>query len=388
LTNHFALSPEEQISLYFSKETVARLPPITSSVSDRINFFLLESDGTSTPIRTLKISNDITFVKDIGFGLSVALRDYNLARIIKPHLEAVFNADEAHVFSLFDELSDPETVQALRQASARASTFKNYDNMHTLVTGFKALQEKIAIVIGHIEEQDLVVRDASNSLIARLPADTLREIANDNKIALILLGCETAKIPGITGLSLQVSSFEVAGQLHSALRARTIGEFLETLTPSGMRLVVDNAFDSELGSIIRARLVLASDTPTIGQGIAPSILQVAVVLQPRTKAIEAATTSSLRDWSEAMVCLLVIICIAGIMPARIYDAVNAWVAEMIGEAWEDEAFGVVALILLIYSPWLGLTLTKRGLLFLCVVVLRMRGKMLECTTKLRERRSV
>lgn len=110
----------------------------------------------------------------------------------------------------------------------------------------KSSKDKALIILSHIDGTDVVVEDARGNAIFKTPLATLRKLAKDNNVELVLLGCDTASFIddnsqplGVKGL---YNTATAARRLHTALeKSSNLAELLQGLVSKDIKLVAYDA---------------------------------------------------------------------------------------------------------------------------------------------------
>lgn len=101
-----------------------------------------------------------------------------------------------------------------------------------------AQREKTVFVVGHVEGDKFVVRDAAGSLKAAVPFSELEDAARRSDAALFLLGCSAGACATASAFLNPVNALDVAGGLKNAIAGRTLGDALTILSRTAGDLVI------------------------------------------------------------------------------------------------------------------------------------------------------
>ncbi len=186
---------------------------------------------------------------------------------IPPHLaskyaEALkarsFQSKEVRFLSL---VRDSATEAAIRNAphvqKANLRESGKVLNLADIEASFKDAKGKTVVLIGHVEGENFVTRNARSEVALSVSIHDLRASASKYGIELIDLGCRTAQQISKDSLGVGVTTrFNTVDAVNSINRAmshsKNYEEFFENLTSGGLKVVVDGEFAR--GSALRAEI--------------------------------------------------------------------------------------------------------------------------------------
>lgn len=197
-------------------------------------FLLANYGGPAWPLRRL---DDHQLLAEVTPSMLVRVSDEVIGDLASL-LDMTFDGRDLRVVSLFDAQADMESIARLRTAASQSHTYQNVESAQAALDAVGTKRGQIVTLVGHVEEKSFVVLNARGAETFRIGISELNEIAKKKNVSLILLGCETGRIPGMTGLITQVNSIEVAEQLHRALSSHCYGDFLSALGTAEAPLVV------------------------------------------------------------------------------------------------------------------------------------------------------
>jgi hypothetical protein len=206
---------------------------------------------------------------DIMENVSVTLPDLDLLPRIQTYFGSKFFKRDVQIISFFDEIADRRTVSALRPASFGIISPGNLSNRVALLAAVAKARGKFLIVVGHIEGDAIVMRNARGSVTDKVELTELTEAAIHHQVALIVLGCEAGQIGGVTGLVDKTSSITVATQIRKALAASDNGSFFNSLGQAGNCLIVYDTVVRPTGMIVMARTEMNYKLADFTSGLRP-----------------------------------------------------------------------------------------------------------------------
>jgi hypothetical protein len=151
-----------------------------------------------------------------------------------------------------------------------------------VIAAFKQNSGKSIFILGHVEDDSFVVRNASGKEIARVKISQLLSAAAENDVLLFPLGCNSAKLSR-AGVATQFNSIDAVKRFSQALSSATNWKsFYQTLATPNLILVLDNSILSKTDPSTATFKVIYHETArgteqvrwnvvgTVGHGFAPS----------------------------------------------------------------------------------------------------------------------
>lgn len=135
-----------------------------------------------------------------------------------------FSSDDIRVISVFQQKANGKTLDALSEATESILRYDNVVSREELYRLVGKRKGEVIVVVGHVENGSLVIREG-NTVLLEQNIEELQQLAEANQSVLVFLGCETARIPNVSGFAEVVNSLEVAEQLRNALKANNYEDF-------------------------------------------------------------------------------------------------------------------------------------------------------------------
>jgi hypothetical protein len=145
-----------------------------------------------------------------------------------------FGTRDVNVLTLIDEHAYPRTVGRIKEVTDRHSVRSTILGAADVEETMRQTRGKMLLVVGHNEGELFVIRGADNSIRGTIARTTLEALAEQNKVELILLSCET----GRGGIAAVLDGADAAGQLNRALGADSYGAFFASLGTAEKPFVV------------------------------------------------------------------------------------------------------------------------------------------------------
>jgi hypothetical protein len=171
------------------------------------------------------------------------------------------------VLSFFDRAADLDTFDAIVKAARSTATPLHHVADPDIGRHLERVSGKIALVLGHVEGEELVLRRARGEAALRFGIADLQALAAERDVSLLVLGCETARLP-VSGFEGVAHSLDVARQLETALQATTYADFLGALGSADVPLVIEASAASRAHVVIAARLERDQAAQAAGAGLA------------------------------------------------------------------------------------------------------------------------
>lgn len=167
--------------------------------------------------------------------------------------DARFVRDDVRVLSFFDAEGDLDTISAIGQAVRTLPESPRTAAPATLVRDVAWAKDKVLLAIGHVENEQMVLRRAAGQPSFAVDLARLEALAEQQNAVLVILGCETAS-PGRSGFGAVVNSLDIAKQLEGALGARNYQDFFAALGSPEVPLIIDGSTSDQAHFVISARL--------------------------------------------------------------------------------------------------------------------------------------
>jgi hypothetical protein len=155
-------------------------------------------------------------------------------------------------------VADTATVKAINESvSVRAMSGGNsyVKNLSDLKSLFKKSNNSTLMLLGHVEGDEFVTRDASQRMLYSISFNDLNSLARENNINLIHLGCNTARQIATdtvgAGVSVRFNTVDLVKRLNEVLpKVSTFTDLLAGLSADGLKIVVNNTFASAISADI------------------------------------------------------------------------------------------------------------------------------------------
>lgn len=160
-----------------------------------------------------------------------------------------FNSNDVKVASLFiDSGTEKEIMKTSKVRSARlkgdSKSLRSEEDLRKL---FKEANGSTLILLGHVEGENYVIRTSKNVEQLKVSISKVREIARENDVVLIDIGCETTKSIKEQqigfGVMTKYNSVDAVKSLGIALtKSKTYLDFLENLSSKNLKIVLEPSF--------------------------------------------------------------------------------------------------------------------------------------------------
>jgi hypothetical protein len=156
-----------------------------------------------------------------------------------------FDATQTHLMSLVADSATSATIASsklLNQAALRTSVTDKQNWTDAISTAMKNANGQSLVLLTHVSKGEVVIEDTAGAMQLSIKIDQLHEMAKENDVNLILLGCDTAREAQGDGIPLGVigkyNTAFAARQLDKAMQSSSNAyEFLSNLAADGLHIV-------------------------------------------------------------------------------------------------------------------------------------------------------
>lgn len=298
--------------------------------------FLSNYDGL--PWRIRKIEGRNSFVAEIKPSLFIDIDDTFLKEVMSL-FDLALDTDEIRVISLFDEGSDFSTIDAIKDATKTSVSYDNIIDKSDLLSIIRSKKGQVIAIIGHVEDKEFVIRNALGKEVTRFNIEELQKIALEKQSSLLLLGCETAKIPDIAGMPNKINSFDVASQLKTALQSKNYGDFFASLGSEKDPFIITKEVINNAHEMVAKRI----DENSRIERTSINTIRVSPKLSQSQAALGEQIFRILPKWLDDVVAFLF-----GVI-------VLAFIISIFSSSSKPIKFTITAILTLFYLPILGVT---------------------------------
>ena len=162
---------------------------------------------------------------------------------------AKFDKSNLKIASLFIESATEHQLKTsgpLKKAVIRSSA----RSLHTEADIRKIFEEAkgtTLVLLGHVENSDYVILGSGDSTQLRIPIARVRQMAKENNVSLIDIGCETVKAIKSSNFGFGVmtryrSTDAVKALERAVMQSNTLGDFLVHIASTDLRVVIEPSF--------------------------------------------------------------------------------------------------------------------------------------------------
>lgn len=141
------------------------------------------------------------------------------------------------VVSLFDE-ADADVLRALDDSVGNLHRPRAQASAQALADSIRGQRQKSVFVVGHVEGDSFVVRDAAGVRKNSIPISELEDAAREADSTIFMLGCETGVCSVSSGPIVPVNALDLAAGLREAIRQQTVGDALSALSSNGGDMLI------------------------------------------------------------------------------------------------------------------------------------------------------
>lgn len=161
-----------------------------------------------------------------------------------------FSRRDIRVIVALDKEADTRTVEALAYATRSIDGALSVDDLGGIEAAVERFRNKIVLLIGHSEGEELVVEGANGSSRMRISHERIRQLAEKNNATLVVLSCEY----GDGGTLGYVNAMQLAEQVSGALECRTYSGFLSGLGSQENPIVLNKDLVGGAGRLVASRI--------------------------------------------------------------------------------------------------------------------------------------
>jgi len=146
---------------------------------------------------------------------------------------------------LMSLIIDSSTEKAIKKSNIKGISVELDNNiLSNLEKEMVQMKGQTLVVLGHVERDSYVIRNAMGNEIASVEINKLRELSNKHKVQLIDIGCNTAALPSSQSNSIGVAArfnslhaVELLIKSHNS--SKNYAEFLHNISSKNMPIVID-----------------------------------------------------------------------------------------------------------------------------------------------------
>lgn len=190
----------------------------------------------------IKIQNN---VGDFDFGIkynnqfSIRIKDQNLSFIFSELRTQKIDFDKIKIMNLVDNSSTKNVLNSKFSDKVISFDFSSKENFKALLLSNKGNRTAI---IGHIENGNFVTIDKAGKEIFRIPISEIEVFQKENKLELIILGCNSAGEGANSGTLNKFNSIDALNRLKTTEKTENIEQFLDSLSFKPLHFVIDESF--------------------------------------------------------------------------------------------------------------------------------------------------
>ena len=182
---------------------------------------------------------------DFEFGIkynnqfSTRIKDQNLGFIFSELRTQKIDFSKIKIINLVDNSSTKNVLNINFSEKVIAFDFSSKENFKNLLLSNKG---KRTAIIGHIENGDFVTIDKGGKEIFRIPISEIEIFQKENKLELIILGCNSAGEGAGSGALNKFNSIDALNRLKTTEKTENIEQFLDSLSFGTLHFVIDETF--------------------------------------------------------------------------------------------------------------------------------------------------
>lgn len=168
----------------------------------------------------------------INVGLEIEINQKIPLDDVIATLKQSINQSDLKLISLIDKSNFNKELMNIDEVAKKSSlSYYSFDDVkrQNIKVIFSELKNKNVIIVGHVEGKEFLVEGIEDNSLVRYKIEELENLAKENDIGLILLGCGTSDVSTVTGVKSTIYLGETAQNLIEALKKNNYYDFLSEL---------------------------------------------------------------------------------------------------------------------------------------------------------------
>ena len=211
-------------------------------------------------------------------------------------LEQTLNRAKIRVISLMDA-TDVDVLERIDQAVGEFHINAGPKASGDIADLVKAHRHRTIFVVGHVEGDSFVIRDATGNLRNTIAFAKLETAARKADASLFMLGCSAGAKSTASGFIDPVNAFRVAEGLKQAIAQPSIGDALSALSANSADLVVR----PQLIDSVRVMLIAEQNAVAVEQKIAKlsyGVMRFTTISKSRAEELDARIIPGIPSWIQ------------------------------------------------------------------------------------------
>jgi hypothetical protein len=217
------VSALHSLDVFVPDEHFFEIRPALTNLPDTTSLFVLDDNNSVTAIRRVMSEGKKALALETKPGLLIDVADLVQLRNLEWAFSQPLYRHDMRVVSLFDS-SDVDVIREIGKSVGELHTPLDRLSDGGLTRSISHGKRKGYLLVGHVEGEAFVVRNASGTVTAQYTFSELDKAARASDSTVVFLGCESAAVNGVTGFVDTVNALKVAEGLANAINAATVIE--------------------------------------------------------------------------------------------------------------------------------------------------------------------
>lgn len=221
----------EKTTFYVDEATFERVD-LDLGAARRV--FIVPDWGREEPWPVVPLVNGkVEAAVQLSRGLYIRAKQFAMRSAFARWESTEFDSRDLRLLSL---VNNSETADAIADSALRNRSIKFDVRLESVPEKQQRLEKLFGreeghflVVLGHIEKEEFVTWSESGEELLRVAVAKLEEMAKKHDVRLMLLGCNSAKVSGSTGVAGKFNTIDAVRRLGDALSAKTVSDFLALL---------------------------------------------------------------------------------------------------------------------------------------------------------------
>jgi hypothetical protein len=241
--------------------------------------FLCPDNEVRDAVKIKKGNGEFDFGIKYNNQVSTRIKDQNLNFIFLNLRSQKVDFKNLKVVNLVDNNATKEVLTSKFAGKHIQFDFSSKENFKKILLSNKGSR---TVILGHIENGEFVTLDKSGNEIFRISISEIQTFQKENKLELILLGCNSASEGASSGALNKFNSVDALNRLETAKETQNVEEFLDSLSMGTIHFLVDETF-----------FRIEQDVALMEGAATPERIDISIYEKPRGE-IKSINTSSVK----------------------------------------------------------------------------------------------
>lgn len=255
------------------------------------NIKVLRNDGSLGRVLTVQKNGKSVVLAETYPSVFTEVGGRNADELVWA-FEQPLKVEKTRVISLMHR-TDADILNSIDDVAGDMHIPSNDMSTASIIKTMKAQRQKNVFVIGHVEGDDFVVRDAAGNVDKKISIQMLEAAARDADATVFMLGCSAGLCSGTSGFIGSVNALDIASGLKEAIHQVSIGHALSALANNaGDILVRPSMIDSVRVSFVAEQRAKAIEEKAV------KVMRVGTLTRERTQELAERIIPFIPTWIQ------------------------------------------------------------------------------------------